>query len=161
MGQEPDPTPGADPTGPPAPVAVAPPVAGDDTKVFDEEYVKKLRAEAASYRTKAGEFESQLKEFQDRDKTEAEKLAERASKAEQDAAEATTKLLRYEVAAEKGLDAKYAELLTGSTKEDMAKVADRLLELAKPETPSFDGGPRTPAPAGDMDALIRRAAGRA
>jgi hypothetical protein len=154
MGQEPEPTPTAvvPPTEPVAPAT--------EPKVFDEDYVKKLRAEAAGNRTKANELEQRLKEFEDRDKSETEKAADRATKAEQEAAAAKTQLLRYEVAKDKGLDAKYAELLTGSTKEEMDSVADRLLELATPATPSFDGGARQPAPAGDMDTLIRHAAGR-
>lgn len=155
-GQEPTtPTPdGQEPTG-----NSEPNDGGQEPQTFDREYVQTLRGEAAKHRTKVSDLERQLKEFQDRDKTDAEKLAERAEAAERAAAENAQKLLRFEVAAEKGLDPKVAALLNGVTREEMAESADLLLELAKPKVdPStFDGGARITAPAGDMDSAIRAA----
>ncbi|MEU0940306.1 hypothetical protein [Embleya sp. NPDC005971] len=105
-----------------------------------------------------------LKEFEDRDKTEAERLAERAATAERSASDAQARLLRYEVAAKKNLPASLAARLQGSTPEEIAADADALVqELARHQqvtAPSFDGGVRTTGPQPtDMNALIRKAAG--
>jgi hypothetical protein len=134
-----------------------------EPKTFDEDYVKKLRAEAAEARTARNELEKKVKSFEDRDKTEQQKLEERAATAEGNLTKAEMKVLRFEVAADKGIPLKHAHRLQGSTKEELAKDADELAkELGADTTPGFDGGARKPAPTGgDMDALIRRQAGRA
>lgn len=105
-----------------------------------------------------------LQAFEDRDKTEAQKLAEAKTAAERDAEQARTKLLRYEVAAAKKLPSEWAARLQGSTQEELEADADALLEALGTQqqrnTPSYDGGVRQGAPAAtDMNALIRRAAG--
>jgi len=106
-----------------------------------------------------------LKEFEDRDKTEAERLAERATTAEATAATAQSQLLKYQVAADKQLSPTLAARLQGSTREELAADADALLaDLGRQQqvtAPSFDGGVRTTGPQPtDMNSLIRRAAGR-
>ncbi|GGM04807.1 hypothetical protein GCM10010099_21150 [Streptomyces cinereus] len=108
-----------------------------------------------------GELQKRLQEFEDRDKTEAQKLAEAKTAAESEAATAKQELMRYRVAAEKKLPAELAARLRGSTEEEMAADADSLLEvLGQRQTPSYDGGVRKPAPAPtDMNALIRQKAG--
>jgi hypothetical protein len=134
-------------------------------QTFDKAYVEKIRREAAGYRTRAQEAEARAKEFEDRDKSEQEKAAERTQAAEKRAQEAEAKVLRAEVAAAKGVPAKLAKFLTGSSKEDLETSADELLSELKPAGggTSFDGGAReggqTP-PLGDIDAAIRHAAGR-
>ncbi|MFE5332556.1 hypothetical protein ACFRCG_39880 [Embleya sp. NPDC056575] len=107
---------------------------------------------------------AELQQFRDRDKTEAERLAERAATAEATAATAQSRLMKYEVAAEKRLPPTLAARLQGSTREELAADADALLaDLGKQQqamAPSFDGGVRTTAAApADMNTLIRRAAG--
>lgn len=74
----------------------------------------------------------QLKEFEDRDKTEAQKLIERADAAEKRAAEVEGRALRLEVAAEKGLTPAQAKRLVGSTREELETDADELLTTFKP-----------------------------
>lgn len=107
---------------------------------------------------------AQLKAIEDRDKTEAQKLAERAEAAERDASGAKLELMRYRVAAEKKLPARLAARLHGATEEEMKADADALLEDLGPQKqgpPSFDGGVRKQAtPASDMNSLIRQAAGQ-
>ena len=122
---------------------------GDGAKTFDADYVRQLRAEAAKYRKEAQEAKSKAQEYEDRDKTELEKLNGKLSKAEQAKLDAEQRLLRYEVAAEKQVPAEALELLTGSTREELEAKADKLLALVqKPEpTPDFDGGARETAPA--------------
>lgn len=107
---------------------------------------------------------ARLQELEDRDKTEAQKLADAKTAAEQEAASAKQELLRYRVAAAKKLPASLAARLQGSTEEEMAADADQLLEVLgaqqQAQTPSYDGGVRKPAPAPtDMNALIRQKAG--
>lgn len=99
-----------------------------------------------------------LKEYEDRDKTDQQKLEERATAAERAAADAATQLARYQVAVEKGLPAELAARLQGSTPEELAKDADNLLQIFGSATTatSFDGGvrPSTGKPT-DMNDLIR------
>jgi hypothetical protein len=119
---------------------------------------------AKSQQKQLEELTRQLQEFQDRDKTEAQKLAEAKSAAEQRATSAEQQLLRFKVAAAKNLPANLASRLQGATEEEMTADADSLLEVLGAQqqrnTPSYDGGVRKPAAAPtDMNALIRRAAG--
>ena len=108
-----------------------------------------------------------LQEFEDRDKSEAQKLAERADAAEKRAAEIEGRALRLEVAAEKGLTPAQAKRLTGSTREELEADAEELKSMFAPSVaPSgaaLDLGVRgAPAAAGgDMNQALRRAAGRA
>ncbi|URN11362.1 hypothetical protein LUW77_03470 [Streptomyces radiopugnans] len=120
------------------------------------------RRKARAAEKRLAEMESRLKEFEDRDKTEAQKLAEARTAAEQRASQAEQELMRYRVAAEKKLPAELAARLRGSTPEEMAEDADSLLELigSQQRTPSYDGGVRTTARPTDMNSLIRQAAGR-
>lgn len=122
-----------------------------DGKTFDESYVKQLRSEAAKYRTEAQEAKARAQEYEDRDKSELEKLTGKLSKAEQAKADAEARLLRFEIAAEKQIPADALDLLTGTTREELEAKAEKLLELVKSrneseKTPDFDGGPRDPAP---------------
>lgn len=141
-----------------APAAERPKDTGE-TKIPPEveRALRKANKEAETLRLK-------LKEFEDRDKTEAQKLTERATEAETRAAQATASLLRYEVASDKKLPAGWAQRLQGSTKEELEADADKLLaDLGTQQqrnSPSFDGGVRKPAAAPtDMNALIRQKAG--
>lgn len=104
-----------------------------------------------------------LKELEDRDKTELQKAIERAETAEKAQADTASRALRYEVAAAKGLTAKQALRLIGSTREELDADADELLAdiVAERRPPSFDSGARPPSGgAGDMNAALRRLAGR-
>jgi small-conductance mechanosensitive channel len=101
---------------------------------------------------------NKLKAFEDRDKTAAQLLEERAANAEKAAADAQTQLVRYRVAAEKGLPAELAGRLQGANEKELAADADKLLALiaGKPGTTQFNGGPRKTAEGKpDMNALIR------
>lgn len=114
---------------------------------FDASYVAKLRGEAAAERTKRAEAERRLQELADRDKSEAERLAERAAENERKAAEAESRALRYEVAADRKLDLSAADFLSGSTREEVEASADKLAALLATKASSatrgsFDGGAR-------------------
>lgn len=109
----------------------------------------KQRAKEAEKRAK--ELETQVSQFEERDKSETEKLTGKLSKAEQRAEKAEAQLLRFEVAKEKEVPAEAVDLLSGSSREELEASADKILALVKSrpennETPNFDGGPRDVAP---------------
>lgn len=119
--------------------------AGTAGKTFDEAYVKTLRKEAADNRKAREAAEARAKELEDRDKSDGEKLATRAAESERRATEAEARLLRLEVAAERGLKASAVPLLSGDTREEIEAHADALAAFAKDNekpTPGFDGGAR-------------------
>jgi hypothetical protein len=126
----------------------------------------KERKAARDATKRAAALEAQVRDFEQAQMTEAEKVAARLTEFEARAVAAETRLLRFEVAAERGLDPKFADLLTGGDRDQMEANADRLLELAKAATPTptaadFDGGARrTEAPAVDMNSFIRDGARR-
>lgn len=96
--------------------------------------LRKANKEAETLRLK-------LQEFEDRDKTEAQKLADRAEAAEKRAAELEGRALRLEVASEKGLKPSQIKRLVGTTREELEADADELLAEFKPaeaERPSVD-----------------------
>lgn len=112
----------------------------------------------------SADMAARLKEFEDRDKTEAQKLQEAAAENARRASEAESRLLRYQVAAELSVPANLVARLQGNTKQELEADARQLLELMgiAPGGPAdFDGGPRqTPPGVPNMNALIRQAAGR-
>lgn len=129
-----------------------------DAKTFDADYVEKLRREAAKYRTEAkanADAAKRVAELEEASKTEAQKLAERAEKAERELASIQAASLRSEIALEKGLSASQARRLIGATREELEADADQLLadlgDAAKPRSPRPDpnqgrspaGGPKT------------------
>ena len=75
-----------------------------------------------------------LQDIEDANKTETQKLQDKAAEADKRAAEAETRALRLEVASEKGLTAKQAARLVGATKEELEADADELLADFKSDT---------------------------
>jgi hypothetical protein len=82
--------------------------------------------------------EAKVKEFEDANKSESEKLTEKATTAEGRAAEAEAKALRLEIAIDKGLTGKqaraFAKRLVGESQEELEEDADELLTSFKPAT---------------------------
>lgn len=119
-------------------------------RTYPESYVRQLRREAAGTRTRLAEVEEKLQAFEDHDKSESEKLTARLTDSEKRAVEAEGRLIRFEVAAEHGLDMSATKFLTGATREEIEASAADLAELLKDKgsgpPPSFDGGAREPAP---------------
>lgn len=138
----------------------------DDTGDLGEPGKKALEAERRARKAAekaAKDFEARIKELEDKDKSETEKLRDAAAKAEKDKAEAHAAYLRLKVGTAKGLDPEVAELLRGETEEELEAHADRLAEKFKPGKPGGDAdqGNRGKAPDGkgeDMNALLRAAA---
>ena len=106
------------------------PQEGDEAKTFDADYVKKLRDEAAKYRTEAkanAEAAQRLAQIEEAQKSEAEKAADRMRQLEAEVEAAKRESLRFRVASEFGIPNDKAELLlTGSDEETMRKQAEAL-----------------------------------
>ena len=95
-------------------------------ETFDRDYVAKLRAESAKYRTEAkanAKAAEKLAAIEEASKSELDKAAERATAAEARAANAEAQLVRKDIAASKGLKPEAAEFLTGSTPEEIEASA--------------------------------------
>ncbi len=105
--------------------------------------LRKANKEAETARLK-------LKEIEDRDKTDSEKLTERLTTAEKRAIEAEHRALRLEVAAGKGLTPIQAKRLVGATQEELEADADELLATFVPNRPNVTGRP-SPALRGGGD----------
>lgn len=111
-----------------------------------QDYIKRLRDEASTRRKREKELEAELEQRDQAGKTEQQWKDEALAAAQAESAAATTKLLAFEVAAEKNLPSKWATRLRGTTREELEKDAETLAkELGgegSSEAPSFDGGPR-------------------
>jgi hypothetical protein len=103
--------------------------------------LERERAKFADYddiKTKAAEFDK----AQDAAKTELQKAAERAEKAESERDTLRTASLRAEVALAKGLTASQAKRLVGSTKEELEADADELLADLGPSKTTNKADPK-------------------
>ena len=105
-----------------------------ESKTFDADYVKKLRDEAAKYRTEAkanSEAAKRLAEIEDAQKSESEKVADRLAKADAEVATVPNKVadaLREHLVALHEIDKDDAELfLTGTEPDLLLKQVTRLL----------------------------------
>lgn len=102
----------------------------DDLPEWARAAITKANKEAAGFRTKVRELEPLAKkaqELEDAGKSDADKLNARAADAEKRAQEAELRVLRLEVAADKGLSPAQARRLVGGTKEELEEDADDLL----------------------------------
>ncbi len=101
-----------------------------------------------------------LKEIEDRDKTEAQKLSERAEAAERSATEAQRELSRLRVISEVGLPADLHEFVIGNDEDELRAKATKLKAQFGADQRSVDVGlgPRQTAPVQDMNTLIRQQA---
>jgi hypothetical protein len=95
------------------------------------------------------ELAAKWREYESSQKSEHEKLADELARAKAEASEASSKLLRYQVAAQKGIPADALDLLPGSSLEELETAADKLLSLiadqSKPKTPRPDENQGKPA----------------
>lgn len=118
---------------------------------------ERARAKAAADRATA--LEAQVREFEDKDKTETERLSSENDRLKQELAPAQMENLKLRVALEKGLPMDLIDRLRGEDAEALAADADELLKLVKPDPDartSFDAGVRTTGAAPKtMDDLMR------
>lgn len=119
------------------------PAAADKQQVFDAEYVAKLRAEAAKYRTDAkanAEAAKRLAEIEEANKTEAQRQAEQLQRLQQENEALRLANLKAQVAATKGVP---ADLLSGSSEDELNAAADALIAFkGTAPTPDFGAGER-------------------
>lgn len=126
---------------------MAPPGNGEGAGMAPEE---DLAAELAKWKHLAkqnqAKYESnadaakRLAAIEESQKTEQQRLADRAEQAERRAAEAELRVLRAEVASAKGIPTGLAQRLHGSTREELEADADALLK----DIPASPGRPKTP-----------------
>ena len=115
-----------------------------EPKTFDADYVKKLRDEAAKYRTEAkanAEAARKLAEIEEANQTEAEKQAKRLAEAEARAKQLEVKANRAEVASAVGVP---ADILAGpedSTPDAIKAFAEKVIAFTEQA-----GKPRPPRP---------------
>jgi chromosome segregation ATPase len=130
--------------------------------------IKAEREAAKEARRKAEELEARIKEYEDREKTEQQKLEEAAAASKEEAERYKQKIhdlevrqLRTEVALAKSLPPNLAERLRGETKEEVEADAEALLKdlgtVPGGTPPPGDGGARTPVQPKDLDDQIREA----
>lgn len=162
-------TEGQDPTAEgqdPTPETETPP----EERTYTAAEVKALRDEAAAHRRKLRDAEARLKELDDAKLSEGEKLAARLKELEEQNARLarTTRLAEVKAAAAAAgahNPAAVARLIDEDA-EDVGKALESLRKsdaylFARPGAGSADGGTRGTPNLTDMNALIRRRAGRA
>lgn len=120
--------------------------------------LKSEREAKAAAEKRAADAEARIKEFEDAQKTEAEKQAERLAEFERENAELKSAKTRAEVAAAKGVP---ALLLSGSTQEELEASADALIAFrgeAQPQRLHVPGEGKSPSntgtPEGDFAAFL-------
>lgn len=131
----------------------------DQSETDWKSHAKKWEARAKEN----AEAARKLAELEEKDKTEQQKLADKLAKAEQARQDAERSLLRSQVAVDKGLSPKLAARLQGDTLKEIEADADALLEDLKISSPKADlkqGDRGAENPGQDVDAWIRREAGR-
>lgn len=115
------------------PVPEAPEVAKTDEPLGEPGLaaLKSERAARAAAEKAAADALAKVKAYEDAQKTESEKQAERLAEIERENAELKSAKTRAEVAAAKGVP---AALLTGSTQEELEASADALIAFKGDQT---------------------------
>lgn len=123
---------------------------GIDGEEFDADRAKskirKANSEAKNLRQRVKELEQaelKLREIEDGEKSELQRLQEQLQDAEKRAGTAQMESLRLQVAHDKGLSPSQARRLSGSTLEELEADAEELLELFA--RPSQEDTPRVPS----------------
>lgn len=132
--------------------------------------LRKLRAEAKRYRLERNEAQARLKEREDRDKTELQRLQDEAATATKRAEVAELAALKGRVAAQHGIPGEDAHRLQGTTRDELVEDAkafakrfglDPASSSGGQQPPNFSSGVRRPVQrAKTMNDVIRQAAGR-
>lgn len=109
-----------------------------------ETEIKQLRREAAKHRVQKQEKEAELEEFRswkESQKTELQRAAERAERAEKELNGLRMERLRLAVAKETGLDSDLADRIRGESEEEMLEDAKALAKKysSKPSVDVYAG----------------------
>jgi len=101
----------------------APPAKTPDRLSDDHPLVKAFQAT----KNELTSTKSKVKEFEDANKTEQERLTEKATTLETELTTAQANAIRFEIALDKGLTKSQAKRLVGSTREELEADAEELL----------------------------------
>ena len=128
-----------------SPGASAPSETAVDDDGTDLEAARKLRSEARNLRARLKEAEEKARRFdeiEESNKTEAQKQAEQLAKLQQENERLQAQVLKAQVATERGVP---ADLLAGSTEEELNASAERLLAFrGQPPAPEYGRGTDAP-----------------
>ena len=121
-----------------------------------EKALEAFKARARKAESEAKELAARVKEYEERDLSEQERLAKAAEEAKVAAESAEAENLRLRIAVEKGLPLDLADRMVGKTREELEADADQLAGFIKPrEVRDFDGGARQSVKGIDRDEAIR------
>jgi hypothetical protein len=140
-------------------------------KTFTQEQVNDLIArEKGNLQRKFEGFDdlkakaARLDEIEAANQTDLERLTGQIDSLKGDVEPTKAENMRLRVALDKGVPADLIDRLRGGTKEELEADAEALMKRVGGPVGGHDGGPRgsaaTAASSGDMNALIRQAAGR-
>lgn len=110
-----------------------------EAKTYSEDYVKRLRTEAANYRTRANALEEAEKERQKAQMSETERLKAELDEARSKARTLEVRTLRMEAASRHGLSAEDIEFLTGEDEKTIFAQAEKLAARLKASAPASKG----------------------
>lgn len=118
---------------------------------FDPDRAARL---VANLRGELAETKGRLNEHEDAQKTEYQRLTDRAAKAEQELADARTEIVRNRIAIKHGLDPELAEMLSGTEQEMEARAAKLVAKWGAPsDTGDTSAEPGKALPARPRPAL--------
>lgn len=132
--------------------------AGDDVPLRPEgeKALEAWKVRARKAEAEQKELAARVKEFEDRDLSEQERLAKAAEEAKTAADRAAAENLRLRVALDKNLPPELIDRLRGDSVDELEADAEQLLALVKPrEVTEFDGGARQSVKGVDRDEAIR------
>ena len=120
--------------------------AGADEGALGEAGKKALDAERSARKAAekaANDALARVKEFEDRDKTETQKLQEERDALKAENSRLAIETLRRDVAISKGITPEAASRLVGTTREELEADADVLLGVLKAQKPAFGNATAT------------------
>lgn len=121
-----------------------------------EKALEAFKKRARQAEAEAKELANKVKEYEERDLSEQERLAKAAEEAKAEAKRVEGENLRLKVALEKNLPSELIDRLKGDSVEELEADADHLLTLVKPkEAQDFDGGARQSVSSPTRDDAIK------
>jgi hypothetical protein len=136
---------------------VQPEAAPDDLGDAGKRALEAERKARRAAEKAAAEAAAKVKQYEDAQKTEAERLAAKVAELEATAAKAQAEAARQRIVNETGIPADLADLITGDTEDVMRATAERLKAYIPP-VPKFgpvDTGPKNVADSGLPKQLTR------
>lgn len=121
-----------------------------------EKALEAFKKRARQAEAEAKELANKVKEYEERDLSEQERLAKAAEEAKTEAKRVESENLRLRVALDKNLPSELIDRLKGDSVEELEADAEHLLTLVKPkEAQDFDGGARQSVSSPTRDDAIK------